>query len=370
MALVIASVQLSIPFFLYGSLRNYVRTHEFVSTYELSQEMYANRTGIESAAPGHSIEDDFFDWAWNDRLMTVLVEKKIVGFLFMFVVFLHIDRQMLSQDAESVNLRRYFPDYSRFWVWLGILANGLNGMVVGFISAQFFESADTIMELIVESLALLFLMNLDDLSGGINFGVSEAVFADVIEKFREDWYEDFCAQQHCKHANRQANKQTGERLGDYTSYHDQDDSDKFDESDALELDDHLTGMSLVLCFCRAVNLLLFVIEVPLYLTVSARSEIPDASRGVRRLVPSFFLLVDTFHHWGLWCFLLLLLSWTVNIGGFYMSDRSRRSLDRIQIEKKDCLGFISKVLLRRPDPRWQNRVAFEVATQLVSKKFP
>lgn len=121
-------------------------------------------------------------------------QVKVLGVLFMLIVFFSNDRLLLRSDIQTDKLRKYFPDdegrvgqgLKKSWMWVDVIVNCWATVMTGTATLPLFLASTDLKDIVLDAFGLLFLISLDDYSGQIEFGVETSDFDQIIETEKED----------------------------------------------------------------------------------------------------------------------------------------------------------------------------------------
>lgn len=117
------------------------------------------------------------------------VQMKILGVLFLFILFFSSDQSLLKQDLETSAMRPIFGSLldttqAKFWMWVDSFVNNATVVMILSSSLGLFFSSDHVQELCLDAFGLIFLMRLDELDGDLNWDLDASDFDKAVEDFR------------------------------------------------------------------------------------------------------------------------------------------------------------------------------------------
>lgn len=167
----IVFIQVLGGFFVLSYSHRYWRRHNIEPLWQYLQDQYQER-GDDSSLP-------FWQWLMVDEDCGSLIQRKILGVAFILMLFLHYDTALQEQEYElqviPVKKEKWF------WLWTDCLCRGMTSLLVGLSTGTLLNECGTVPEVILDSVGLLFLCNLDQLDTGISYGVTEELFHRVVK---------------------------------------------------------------------------------------------------------------------------------------------------------------------------------------------
>eukprot|EP00928_Gymnodinium_smaydae_P087808 TRINITY_DN72004_c0_g1_i1.p1 TRINITY_DN72004_c0_g1~~TRINITY_DN72004_c0_g1_i1.p1 ORF type:complete len:525 (-),score=102.93 TRINITY_DN72004_c0_g1_i1:194-1741(-) len=110
-------------------------------------------------------------------------ELKFLGFLLMVLLYMNGDEVLRRQDTQTDKLRRlYGQKLSRKWMCIDAFCNSWCIAVCGIAVFPLMITTDGIKDLVLDAFGLLFLHNLDEYSGDIEYGVEVNDFDDLVDQ--------------------------------------------------------------------------------------------------------------------------------------------------------------------------------------------
>jgi len=196
---------------------------------------------------------------------------------------------------------------------------------------------------ILNSVGLLFLSNIDDFAtSGINYGYDAREFDEIVDEFRKRHLRELAAVDNA-------------------------------EKETLTLTSHVCS------FFRLVNFVMAGIQLPVFLVLTMdenpRLEAEVTNHWFANHIPGFAKLAPLWRDW-LPYTVLLLMAWMAMkifmfVQGYLLwqrADEDSKEMERIrahyQVMDFDIEGFLSNVVMRRPDPRYQ----FELSRQIARRE--
>jgi len=343
-------IQISTPLILFGYARRQLRTHDVVNLWtDLAKKYAASADSGRDFVTNETVPLSPLTWAWDDPTINVLLIKKFVGLSFMVLVFLQNDQALLGYDLEAHNFKKYFPMVPRWIRWMDNGVNAWTLTMIGIAMGPLFEVQDTVVDVLLNSIGLIFVANLDNLAAsGICYGFDQKEFDELVETFRRRYLKELI------------------RDGPHHT------------------DDTLPLVSVLISFFRLFNIINMSVQMSAYAVLTLEPN-EDLKKQMNAQVPtihmpSFSKLLESSDIWAPMGIGFLVLGGAMSSirfaqGCFEARNASSRKLEKLrtnyQVHEFDAQGFFASVILRRPDPRYQiaffKKVAMKEAGELAKE---
>jgi len=333
-------IQILAPLFLFGYARRQFRERDVVNGWVQVWNTYDRDRSNTTLYP-NSIS--LIGWVREDDEALKFFQLRILGVLFMVVIFLQNDEALLELDMTSNNFQKIFPRVGCFANFVDTWCNCVCMTIVGLAVGPVFEACDTVGDLILNAVGLLFLSNIDDFAtSGINYGYDVREFDEIVDEFRKRHLRELAAVDNA-------------------------------EKETLTLTSHVCS------FFRLVNFVMAGIQLPVFLILTMdenpRLEAEVTNHWFANHIPGFAKLAPLWRDW-LPYTVLLLVAWMAMkifmfVQGYLLwqrADEDSKEMEQIrshyQVMDFDIEGFLSNVVMRRPDPRYQ----FELSRQIARRE--
>jgi len=296
------------------------------------------------------------------------IQIKILGFLLMFIVFFTTDHSLLRQDKETDSMRVSFPELMKTYracvfMWMDSVVNCSTVLMILASSLGVFLNANDVKDMILDAFGLIFLLELDNLGGDVEWGLDDTDFEQILDAVNKHNKEDY----------RQKDVPKCDTVEEYEEmvhnmWRNQENSVLFSRASHGDV---VYSIARIGCY------LLIVGALPAFCTLKfvneKEIEAADAGKACTYLsrsatentVPVFktdFKAQILWHYqeWMPWSCLMAILWSTALMFEYWKAPEFYRfsqnfkvpvDPDFFKLYKKDFTGFFFMVLMRRPDAR-------------------
>lgn len=114
------------------------------------------------------------------------VIEKVVGTLFLSLVYINGENILKRSDLQTDELRRLFGRTLRTqWMFIDAFVNSWCVTLCALAAAPILWTSEGVKDMLLDSLGLVFLYSLDDYGGGIEYGIETSDWDDMIDDAEE-----------------------------------------------------------------------------------------------------------------------------------------------------------------------------------------